>query len=226
MRLRLITPPAARLVTLDQAKAHIPAAPARDYDLLDSLAIAAENTIDGPDGDLNRAVVEQTWALDLHHFPRPSWEGHFMAPGLDWGHANSERLKEWPEAIFLPLGKVSEIGDVTYYDADGAQQTVDPSTYFPVPGEDAMITPVDGACWPQVQTRRPFAASVEFTVGYSADPLEAPEAIRRGALLLVSHWYFNREAVVGVENRDSSTPLPLGVDRLLDRYRIKTRLAG
>ena len=38
-------------------------------------------------------------------------------------------------------------------------------------------------------------------------------------MLLVGHWYEHREAVVGVDARDSSTPLPLGVDRILDAYR-------
>ena len=51
-------------------------------------------------------------------------------------------------------------------------------------------------------------------VDTSVDPLPAP--VRQAALLLIGHWYENREAVtVGFRGKD----LPMGVDRLLAPYR-------
>jgi uncharacterized phiE125 gp8 family phage protein len=222
MRLRPITPPATRLWTPEDAKAHVSLEVDDDeFDAqIDGFILAAEGVVDGPAGDLNRALIDQVWALDLHHFPRAIDCGAFPSGSLlSWPSACSERLREWPEAIPLPLGWVSAIGDVTYFDETGVQQTLDPATFFFAPGEEAMITPVPSSCWPLTQLGRPYAVTVNLTAGYGADPEDVPAAILQAGRLLIGHWFRNREAVVGVENRDSSTPLPLGVDLLLSRFR-------
>jgi hypothetical protein len=40
-------------------------------------------------------------------------------------------------------------------------------------------------------------------------------------LFMVSHFYEYRDAVVGVDNRDSSVELPLGVEALISPYRVR-----
>ena len=62
------------------------------------------------------------------------------------------------------------------------------------------------------------AVKVTFTAGFG-DASTIPDDLKAAVKLLIGHWYEHREAVVGVEARDSSTPLPLGVDLILDGYR-------
>ena len=76
-----------------------------------------------------------------------------------------------------------------------------------------------GVVWPLLGIT-PGAAKVKFTTGFGATADAVPEDLKHAVLLLVSHFYNHRDAVVGVDNRDSSGPLPLGVDSILDRYRV------
>jgi hypothetical protein len=51
---------------------------------------------------------------------------------------------------------------------------------------------------------------------YSSNTI--PEAIKRAMLLLISHWYVNREAVI---TGTTSKKIELAVDSLLFSYRIR-----
>lgn len=114
-------------------------------------------------------------------------------------------MRWFPSRVDLPMGPVTALGDVTYYDSEGAPQTY----------ADARL--VGGSVYPAVNGVFPTAydyAAVEFTAGLtSAD--EAPELVA-AAKLLLGHYYANREAVaVG----SSPVELPLGVQSLIDTYR-------
>lgn len=55
-----------------------------------------------------------------------------------------------------------------------------------------------------------------YAVGATADEWAAPEDIKQAVLLLVGHWFENREAVV--VGASSSGELPLAVSALLDGH--------
>lgn len=125
-------------------------------------------------------------------------------------------LDRWPlDSIIVPLSPVLSIDKITYVDLAYTLNTLASSLYvYDLDAQPVRIRRSFGSIWP-ITGLEPGAVKVDFTCGL--DPV--PADIQHAILLLVSHWYQNREAVVGVENRDSSTIMPLGVDAILDRYR-------
>lgn len=137
----------------------------------------------------SRALISQTWRMTLDAFPT--------------------------EELALPLAPVSSVSSVTYLDDAGATQTVNASTYVvdttTVPARLALAT---GSSWPTPAVR-PGAVSVAFVAGGTLS--DVPEPLRQAILLLVGHWYENREAVnVG----NIVTSVPFAVDALLSSYRV------
>lgn len=100
MRTIVITPPDP-IVTLEEAKTHLRV----DFTTLDAqitaFVLAATERIDGPGGDLQRALGPQTL----------EWRGDSFGCGI------------------ALLGPVLEVESVTYVDADQAEQTLASSVY-------------------------------------------------------------------------------------------------
>jgi hypothetical protein len=122
-----ITAPAAQPVTLAEAKAFA-AIETTDWDaLVASMIAGATAALDGEAGELGRAILEQTWRLDLDGFPACSG------------------------AIELPLPPLISVDEITYLDPAGAEQTLAPTAYR-VTGAGswgfARITPALDERWP------------------------------------------------------------------------------
>ena len=188
MDLVLLDPPGEPLLTTAEAKAQLRVDFGDEDGLIDNLVAAANAWLDGYSGILGRALVTQTWRLYFDYF------------FADW-------------RIALPLPPLQSVVQIQYVDNNGATQTVDPTLYQVLDGSLAAVQPVYGQIWPipRLQAR---AAWVDFVAGYGT-AAEVPQSVKAAALLMVSHLYVHRDAVVGVDARDSSTPLPLGVDALL-----------
>ena len=108
-------------------------------------------------------------------------------------------------------GPVTAIVSVAYDDAAGAEQTL--ADFRLVEGVDAKLLPAFGDAWPSTAPG-PGAVRITYTAGYAAD--EVPPALDQAVLLLVGHWYANREAVsVG----NVVNEFPLGVEMLLAPHR-------
>jgi hypothetical protein len=63
------------------------------------------------------------------------------------------------------------------------------------------------------------AERVVIRIAISSAADDAPKGVIHAMKLLIAHWFAHREAVVGVENRDSSAPLPFGVEELVSSER-------
>lgn len=61
---------------------------------------------------------------------------------------------------------------------------------------------------------------IDVFAGY-ATPEDIPAAVRQAIHLLVAHWYTNRSAAE-VGARAAAVEIPMGVDALLDRYRLRS----
>lgn len=120
-------------------------------------------------------------------------------------------LDEFKPAIVIPLWPVSSVSSVKYYDADGVLQTIGSSDYTLIKSvEPAIIIPAYNLSWP-VSRSIPSAVEVTFVAGASS----APDDLKQAVLLLVGHWYQNREAITnGIVSE-----IPIGVQSILDRYR-------
>lgn len=190
MGLRLITPPTAEPVSLVEAKRHLRVEHSDDDDYIAMLVTAARQTIDGRDGWLGRALMPQTWEYVFDAFPAGE--------------------------IRLPFTPIQSIAGIFYDDTDGLEQTVDPAGYYL---DNASYIPwvMSSAGWPTSTLSAVNAVRVRFVAGYE-NAAAVPAPIRHAILLMVGHWYMNREAVT-VSTADPKV-LPMAVDALLTPYRV------
>ncbi len=111
--------------------------------------------------------------------------------------------------IRLPYGPVNGIVQVTYLDPDRIERTLSTGAYDLI--HDHTLALRAGSSWPSVLNRRDVIA-IQYETGHD----EVPKQVKQATLLLVGHWYANREAVnVG----NLVTSLPLGVTELLSTSR-------
>ena len=191
MALRVVTPPAGGLVSLDQAKAHLRVDDDDDDDLIEALLLSASSMIEA---ETQRRYLTQTieWVLD-----------------------------RWPTGP-LPIAGPGDSSDlaiagVSYADETGAAQVLDPGLYWDRPaGETRELVQRWSTQWPFLGDA---AERVVLTVEVTGDADSVPPQAAAACKLLLSHLYQNRDAVVGVESRDSSTPLPMGVEYLCSPLR-------
>jgi uncharacterized phiE125 gp8 family phage protein len=183
----LKTAPAVEPVSLAEAKAHCRISHNTEDQLLANLIATARAWVEQYTG---RSLYTQTWQLSLPGFASRLW---------------------LPRAV--PL---TSITFVKYYDADNVLQTLATSVYTaPAFSEPAVIQLVEGQSWPSVAIRTD-AVQVEYVTGTST--IEAiPRPLLHAILLLVGHWYENREpAITG----HTSNPIEFAVEALCGPYRV------
>ncbi|PLX37002.1 MAG: hypothetical protein C0605_08005 [Hyphomicrobiales bacterium] len=175
-------------VDLDAVKKHCRVDFADDDNLLAALIAAATDHLDGYAGILGRALITQTWQQDF--------------AGFD-------------DVMRLPLAPCQSISAVSYYDGDNAEQTLNSSIY--ALRADALgpyMTLAPDQSWPGTYNRED-AVSITYVAGYGA-AAAVPQAIKQAILLMIAHWYENRETtLVGASVAD----LPMGAAWLLAPYR-------
>lgn len=103
--------------------------------------------------------------------------------------------------IELPRSPLVSVQSITFYFEDGTSQVVDPLSY-------GVITDTEpGRCylksnfeWPEAPAtstlREHSPVVIAFTAGYGATPATVPQSVKQAMLLLVGHWYVNREDTV------------------------------
>lgn len=217
MALRLITPPAIQPVTLTEAKNHLRVDSAEEDSTISLMIDIATGHVDGPNGFLGRALVDQTWELVVDNFPAASGGG---ATTWSFGTQALDQIK-------IPIPPLLSIVSVIYDDTAGIPQTLPPLSYtVDNVSEPGWIVP-DGA-WPAT-----FAGinsvRIRFRAGYidlsNSPPTGFVPADIKGALLLyIGSLYANREEVI-VEGRQVPVELPWGADRLLRRRRVEVSMA-
>jgi len=193
MAIKIKTAPVKEPLTLAETKSHLRVEVTDDDVLIGLLITAARRHVENI---CSRALITQTWQMFSDAFP---------ASG---------------EAIKVPLPPLV-IASITYIDINGATQDLAPSKYtVDAKSEPARIKEAYNETWPA--TREIMnVVTVEFTCGYGDDETDVPEPIRQAMLMLIAHWYENREAVtIG----DIARETPLAIDSLLTNYRIITEL--
>jgi uncharacterized phiE125 gp8 family phage protein len=114
-------------------------------------------------------------------------------------------------AIPLPVGPATTITSITYLDSAGALQTVSSSLYaLDDYGRASTVGLAFNAAWP---TSRAIANAVK--VKYAAGSGTVPAAVLTSLMLMVGHFYENREEVAPADLRE----VPMGAKALLDTVR-------
>lgn len=120
-------------------------------------------------------------------------------------------LDHFPCEIVIPLGPVKSITSIVYIGADGNPANVT-SWRTDFDASPCRIWPARDTAWPTV-TCEPGAVKVTFVCGYDETPADLKAALK----LLVGHFYEHREAVT---TDLKAIDLPVGVDSILNRYRV------
>jgi uncharacterized phiE125 gp8 family phage protein len=166
--LALLEPPAAPLVSLEEAQVHLRAENPQEGALVQALVTAATAQAEA---FCRRRFVTQRWRATFDRFPAG--------------------------ALVLPYPPLVSVESLSYVDSSFALQVLAPADYvvrsYETPGE---IVPARAKTWPAAADE-PDVVAVEFTCGYG-DPAAVPEAIRRAVLLIVGTLYANRETVAPV----------------------------
>ena len=192
MALRVVTAPTAGLITLDQAKAQCDVTWDDQDDLITAFIMAASDQV--------QANTQRRYLPQSLQWIRQDWGAHMVLPVAPGGDSQG-----------------IEVTGVTYVDLNGDTQTLDPSIYWARPDGDTLKVQLQWyQIWPWLGDG-PQRVVISFDIN---DKSTVSPAAVVACKLLVSHFYQNRDAVVGVDNRDSSTPLPYGVEALLspDRW--------
>jgi uncharacterized phiE125 gp8 family phage protein len=164
------TAPTTEPVTKAEAKLHIrhalDAGDTTEDALLDRLIAAARDWVQDYTG---RSLYTQTWQCSLACFP---------------------------ERLWLPMSTpLQSVTHVKYYDADNVLQTLSSSVYtLPAFHEPALLMRVQSESWPGVYTRED-AVQIEYVTG-ATSATAIPQPLTQAVLLLVGHWYEQREAVL------------------------------
>jgi uncharacterized phiE125 gp8 family phage protein len=182
--LKLIDPPTTEPVTLAEAKAQCRVDIADDDTLITGLISAARTTVEDM---AHRALVSQCWRLSLGRWP-----------AVDY--------------ISLPLPPLQEVDSIIYTDQDGNETTWAAANYIVDDiSEPGRIVLAHGANWPGATLAPANAIEIDFVAGYGSAS-DVPAVWKQAILLLIGHWYENREAaLVGPIARE----IPMGVKSLV-----------
>jgi uncharacterized phiE125 gp8 family phage protein len=96
--------------------------------------------------------------------------------------------------ILVPRPPLISVSSITYVDGNGTTQTLSAAAYkVDTDSEPGRITPAYGYCWPTTRAEI-NAIAITYVAGY-ATRAAVPASIKQAMLLLIGHWYENREAV-------------------------------
>jgi len=183
--------PALEPITLAEAKAYLRVDGADDDTLIGALIATSRLHIEAA---LGCALITQGWSLYRDDWP-------LRGP------------------VRLPLSPLQSIDAVRLYALDGSTTLLAQSSYQ----VDAIGTPprmvrLPGSDWPK--PGRPVnGIEIAFTAGYGATPSAVPAPIRHALLLLVAHWYENREPVKLIGGGFKPMRIPDMVSELMLPYR-------
>jgi uncharacterized phiE125 gp8 family phage protein len=182
MNYKIITPVSTEPVTLLDALTHIRVSPDEldEQSLVSSLITAAREYCEGV---TRRALATQTIEAYPARFP----------PGCE---------------IELPRPPLQSVTSVKYTDSAGTETTLTADTDYIVDtdGPIGRIVLPYGKSWPAVTLYTVNPIKIRYVAGYTT----IPAMYRQAILLLVGHWYENREVVGQVTGK-----MEIAVDALL-----------
>lgn len=160
-------------------------------DLIDILIQAAREYVEER---TQRSLITQTRRMKLDYFPKC-------------------------DTLTLPFGPVQSVSSITYYDDNDDSQTLSSNDYW-VDTDSKIPRVVIKNNWPSTYDR-PNAVTVTYVCGYGASASTVPSQLRKAILLLVGHFYENRQNVIVSGSPTGVVEIPFGVEALIAPYIIE-----
>ena len=188
MALILTSGPSVEPVSLAEAKAHLRVDGTAEDTLIGSLIVTSRLHVEAA---LGLALITQSWSYFVDAWPKGT-------------------------ELRLPLRPVQAIAAVQLYGPDESVTPVPPEIYL-VDGHSVppRLVRQGAKVWPK-PVRSANGIEVAFVAGYGDTAADVPAPIRQAVLLLVAHWYENREPV---EIGSATVAIPHGISELLQPYR-------
>ena len=189
MPLKLVTPPGLEPLTYDDVVNHSRIDASESDVLISRLILTARRHVERIS---NLALLTQTWELWLDAFPSDS-------------------------EIELNRSPLQSVTHVKYYNDLDAESTLAASAYFvDAISEPGRIVLKSGQTWPGATLRAANSVVIKFVAGWT-QLNDVPATIQQALLLLVGHWYENREAAsLGAVSRE----IEFSVQALLRNERV------
>lgn len=127
-------------------------------------------------------------------------------------------LDKWPVGyvIWCFLPPAQAVTGITYQDQNDVQQTLDPATYhISYSRERTRISLNNNTWWPTLRVIRLDPVAITLRVGYGDAAASVPSPIRHAMLMLMGHWYNQREQVIF---GTIGTDVPRSIEFLLAPY--------
>lgn len=194
LTLRRTVDAAAEPILWDEAQLYLRLDSEIEKTTVEALIVAARNVVEE---ETQRQLITATWALTLDAFPSNTCP------------------------IELPRPPLISLSSITYIDEDGASQTLAASGYqSDLLSHPGRLLPAVDEVWPDTQADRMNTVTITYTAGYGAAGSAVPRPLRQAMLLLISHWFEHREAVVV---GTGTSELPLAVKMLIAPFRVMTQ---
>jgi uncharacterized phiE125 gp8 family phage protein len=188
MNLILIEKPLNEPVTLEEAKLHLRVDGAEEDSLISALISATREFCKNFTG---RSLAVQAFELVT---------GPFL---IKYG------------SIKLPMPPLVEVLAFKYLNEQNEEVTLEENSGFYVVKdmEPALLCPNPETGWPEDCALRPDAVRIRFKAGY----VDLPKSIRQAMLLLIGHFYENREVV---NKKGEFKELPFSASALLYPFKV------
>lgn len=189
MILNVITAPTEEPVSLPEIKDHLRITSEEEHLLLNGYALAARQLVEMWS---RRALITQTLELALECWP------------------NCDR-------IALPGPPLQAVSWVKYVDSSGVTQTMSAADYVvDTAGQPGGVILGYGKSWPSATLRPGPAITVRYTAGYGTAS-QVPAIYKQAILLIIGHFYENREEVAPGNVRLQQIPLAARMLLTIDR---------
>lgn len=115
--------------------------------------------------------------------------------------------------IDLPRKPIDEVTSICYKDQDGVETALVEGVDYILDVDSARIALPYGKVWPSFTPYPLSPIKIEYSAGGTAS---IPGPVKTAMLLLIGHWYENREAVL---TGSISKQIEFSTKALLDQYR-------
>lgn len=213
--LKITQEPAAEPISLAVAKAYLGLDPSdTSSDSLIQIHIKAARRF--CENYTNRSFITQTLQFWMDRFPAGD------RPSMGWFDGTREgalvQILGSTAPIEFPRPPFQSLVSLETFGTDDQASTFDKSNVVENPDvEPGIIFLKVGQIWP-VNLRPRMAVKVTYKAGYGDTADSLPGELAQACLLLVSHFFDNRQPI----SEGAAIEAPLSVRALLDPYKVRT----